>query len=120
LIGSQTEPPLPAHPPQLLGSLDVLAHVLPQTASPAGHVQALWTQLAPAGQPWLQLPQLFGSLVVSTHLPLQAMTVGPHTHVPFWQTAPAPMLAAHAWSTAGSSSTMPLQSSSFPLQVSGA
>src|SRR5262249_14772594 len=67
-----------------------------------------------------QPPQLFRSVDVSVHLPLQLCVPGPHAHLPPWQMLPLPIVEAHSASVAGTSSTMPLQSSSRPLQVSSA
>jgi hypothetical protein len=66
------------------------------------------------------LPQLSGSVSVSEHRPPQSVVLPPQAQLPPWQNAPAPRLSAHCWSTLGSLSTIPSQSSSFPSQTSGA
>jgi hypothetical protein len=53
------------HPPQLFGSVSVLAHVpLPQSTSGEGHMQLPSPQTLPPVQVLPHPPQLFGSAFV--------------------------------------------------------
>jgi hypothetical protein len=111
--------------PQLFASVCVSMHEEPHSVWPlAGQAHFPPLQTATDGHarpPELaQPPQLFGSVDVSVHLPPQVCVPGPHVHLPAWQTPPLPIVEAHCGSVAGASSTMPLQSLSFPSQTSGA
>lgn len=86
-------------PPQLAGSFWVSVQARPQSVS-VPQVQALLTQLAPAGHGELQAPQLFASLARSTQALLQSVSAGPASvphdvvHTPAAQTLPLPPSAA--------------------------
>jgi hypothetical protein len=67
-----------------------------------------------------QVPQLSTSLDVSAQRPAQSVAEFAQLQLPWLHTAPDPRVDAHCVSTAGSSSMIPLQSSSRPLQLSGA
>jgi hypothetical protein len=83
-IPASTEQTLP-HPPQLLGSLDVMAHVLPQSWLPAGHAQLPEMHVSGETHAVLQDPQC--SFVCKlTQVPAQLVSPAVvHTHALFWQ-----------------------------------
>ena len=68
-------PHLMAQPPQLLGSVEVVAQT-PLQSVPVVQVQLPATQVSPPAvlQTCPQLPQLFTSVAVTTQLPLQAVS----------------------------------------------
>src|SRR5580704_14628224 len=62
--------------PQLLASVMVFAHPVPQRVMPAAQVawQVLFTQRSPTGQTMPQAPQLFGSTSMLAQTPPQGTT----------------------------------------------
>jgi hypothetical protein len=68
------------------------------------------------GQALPHAPQLLALVKVSTHAAPPHVVL--HVQLPFTQTSPG-VVASHAWSVAGSSSTIPSQSLSLPSHASG-
>jgi hypothetical protein len=116
------------HPPQLLESDCSLTQAPPQpvwplgqqtppeAVSPLGHAQLPFWQLPPCGHTLPQPPQFIESVSGTTHWLPQ---VSPQRQAPSWHTWPAPSCCAHHSSDCGSSSTIPSQLSSLPLQICG-
>lgn len=87
----QTEP----QEPQLLGSVDVFTHVLPQSTWPAGQVQTPLTHDVPIGQACPHMPQLLGSVEVLTHVVPQRTSPGGQVHMPLEHTSPIEHTCPH-------------------------
>ncbi len=84
------------HAPQLLRSVAVLTHVVPQRVRPVGHAQRPAVQVVPAGQRVPQAPQLFESVAVFTQVVPQVTLPAGQVHAPAVHTCEGPHVTPHA------------------------
>jgi len=103
------------HPPQLFVSVASFMQAPLHGSWFAGQAHCPAVHEALVAQTFPHAPQFDVFVLGSTQVPPQ---VSPQTHIPATQTCPVPFLDTHAWSTAGSSSTIPSQSLSLPSQTS--
>jgi hypothetical protein len=103
--------------PQLLLSVKMSAHPDGQSSAAPVQAQVDDRHVAPVGHDMPHIPQFSLSDARSTQAPPHVLSS--QMQLPSSHERPGETLAAHHAAVGTASSTMPLQSSSFPLQTSG-